>query len=209
MIPRITLLSCVALVLLGNASALGPTNVSAADIESHGSASTGEDWPRWRGPRGDGTWHGPKLSEHWPAELKVRWRKPVGGGYAGVIVAGERVLLADRQTVPFETECVVCFDAKTGDVRWTHSDSVHYDHIDYGNGPRAAPAVFEGLVYSLGATGKMNCLDLETGTVRWSANLVSDFPVRRKGRASWRSIAAREKRSGRASRTRRPTRRRS
>jgi outer membrane protein assembly factor BamB len=30
----------------------------------------------------------------------------------------------------------------------------------------------------LGATGKLNCLDLKSGSVRWSANLVSDFDGR-------------------------------
>ena len=55
---------------------------------------------------------------------------------------------------------------------------MHYGQLDYGNGPRAAPTVFDGLVYTLGATGKLNCLDLKTGSVRWSANLVSDFDGR-------------------------------
>jgi outer membrane protein assembly factor BamB len=52
---------------------------------------------------------------------------------------------------------------------------VHYGQLDYGNGPRAAPTVFDGLIYALGATGKLNCLELKTGSVRWSTNLVSDF----------------------------------
>ena len=149
--------------------------MSAAEIVSDRPARLGEDWPRWRGPRGDGTWNGPKLSEHWPAELKLRWHNPVGGGYAGVIVAGDRVLLADRQTAPAEVERIVCYDAGTGRTLWTHSDPVHYGQLDYGNGPRAAPTVFEGLVYTLGAMGKLNCLDLKTGSVRWSADLVADF----------------------------------
>jgi outer membrane protein assembly factor BamB len=110
--------------------------------------------------------------------LKLRWRKPIGGGYAGVIVAGNHVLLADRQTAPTEAERLVCYDTRTGSVRWTHSDPVHYGQLDYGNGPRAAPTVFDGLVYALGATGKLNCLDLKTGSVRWSASLVSDFKGR-------------------------------
>jgi outer membrane protein assembly factor BamB len=135
----------------------------------------GEDWPRWRGPRGDGTWNGPKLAEKWPSkELKVRWRKPVGGGYAGVIVAGDQVLVTDRQTSPREVERIVCCDRQTGDFRWIHSDTVKYGQLDYGTGPRAAPTVHEGLVYTLGATGKLNCLDLKTGAVRWRADLIAD-----------------------------------
>jgi outer membrane protein assembly factor BamB len=180
MIPRTSFLPVAALLglLLSTCGSPGPLTSSAAEIATGRSGSGGEDWPRWRGPRGDGTWNGPKLSEHWPAELKLRWRKPIGGGYAGVIVAGNHVLLADRQTAPTEAERLVCYDTRTGDVRWTHSDPVHYGQLDYGNGPRAAPTVFDGLVYGLGAAGKLNCLDLKTGSVRWSANLVSDFEGR-------------------------------
>ncbi|HEV7999473.1 MAG TPA: PQQ-binding-like beta-propeller repeat protein [Planctomycetaceae bacterium] len=165
-------------LLLGIRTASGVADVSAADLGAGRAENSGEDWPRWRGPRGDGSWNGPKLSAHWPAELKLRWRKPTGGGYAGVIVAGNRVLLADRQVAPSEAERIVCYDARTGAVRWTHSDPVHYGQLDYGNGPRAAPTVFDGLVYTLGATGKLNCLDLEKGSVRWKADLVTDFQGR-------------------------------
>jgi len=155
-----------------------PMPVLAAEIGAANTSSAGDDWPRWRGPHGDGTWNGPKLSEKWPAELPLRWHKPIGGGYAGVIVTGNHVLVPDRQTLPFENERIVCYDARTGDVRWTHSDKLTYGHLDYGNGPRAAVTVFDGLVYTLGATGVMNCLDLTSGAVRWSANLVTDFEGR-------------------------------
>jgi outer membrane protein assembly factor BamB len=157
------------------AERVAPVSAPAAEITSGRAENVGEDWPRWRGPRGDGTWNCPKLAAQWPAELKLCWRKPVGGGYSGVIVAGDNVLLADRQTAPSEVERIVCFDARTGNVRWTHSDPVHYGQLDYGNGPRAAPTVFEGLVYTLGAMGKLNCLDLKSGKVRWAADLVTTF----------------------------------
>jgi outer membrane protein assembly factor BamB len=52
---------------------------------------------------------------------------------------------------------------------------VKYGQLDYGTGPRAAPTVHDGLVYTLGATGKLNCLDLKTGAVRWCADLIADF----------------------------------
>lgn len=180
MLERMKLVPVAAAIALVAASGALPTGatVSAAEIVDSQPRHSGEDWPRWRGPRGDGTWIGPKLAEHWPAELKVRWRHPVGGGYAGVIVAGDNVLLTDRQLKPTEFERVVCYDARAGRERWTHTDGVHYGQLDYGNGPRAAPTVFEGLVYTLGATGKLNCLALKTGAVVWSHELVADFEGR-------------------------------
>src|SRR5262249_30147122 len=70
----------------------------------------GESWPRWRGPRGDGTWKGPRLLENWPRDgLRRLWRQPIGGGYAGVVAGGGRVYTMDYQKTPSEVERVLCF----------------------------------------------------------------------------------------------------
>lgn len=135
----------------------------------HGSQAVAEDWPRWRGPRADGTWHAPELPERWPAEgLAIRWRVPLGGGYAGVVAVADRVYTMDRQTAPDEVERVVAFDTETGRVAWSHEYPVRYDTLDYGNGPRAAPTIHDGRVYSFGALGHCRCLDAATGRLIWS-----------------------------------------
>src|SRR5262245_15473254 len=108
-----------------------------------------EDWPRWRGPRGDGSWNGPALPEKWPAEgLKRLWSVPIGGGYAGLSVADGRVYTLDRQPIPpgqkVEAdggaadgyERVVCLDASTGKLLWEHKYPVKYGNLGgYSNGP--------------------------------------------------------------------------
>lgn len=135
-----------------------------------------EDWPQFRGPHGDGRWQGPKLPEQWPAEgLPTRWKRPIGGGYAGISVVGERVYTLDRQTEPVERERVLCFHADTGELLWEHADPVTYGHLDYGNGPRAQPTIHDGRVYSVGALGQVNCLDARTGTVIWQRHYQTDF----------------------------------
>lgn len=138
-----------------------------------------EDWPRWRGPRGDGTWQGPKLAEAFPVEgLRERWKQPVGGGYSGVIVADGRTFIMDRQPEPEELERILCFDAETGKKLWTHSYAVHYGTLDYGSGPRAAPTVFDGCVYALGAVGHVHCLAAQTGAVIWSHDCVAEYQAK-------------------------------
>ncbi|MEX2121781.1 MAG: PQQ-binding-like beta-propeller repeat protein [Pirellulales bacterium] len=138
-----------------------------------------EEWPRWRGPHGDGTWQGPKLPEAWPAEgLRVRWRQAIGGGYAGVSVAGGRVFVMDRQQQPQEVERVLCFDAATGQPLWRDEYKVTYGELDYGSGPRAAPTVFEGRVYTLGAVGHVRCLNAADGSIAWSHDCVEEFNAR-------------------------------
>src|SRR5690348_13137158 len=60
--------------------------------------SFSEDWPRWRGVRGDGTWNAPKLPEKWPeGGLKQVWKKEIGGGYCGITAAEGRVFTMDLE----------------------------------------------------------------------------------------------------------------
>ena len=134
-----------------------------------------EDWPQWRGPRGDSTWNGPDLPDKLPAELPVAWKQPIGGGYGGIAVADQRLYVMDRQKEPAEAERVLCFDADTGRSLWSHAYPVAYGKLDYGNGPRVTPTVHAGLVYTLGAVGHVFCIDARTGEVRWSKDLVRDF----------------------------------
>jgi outer membrane protein assembly factor BamB len=153
------------------------------------SPSRAEDWPRWRGPRGDGSWNAPKLPDKWPATgLKTIWKQPVGGGYAGVTVADGRVYTLDLEAPiapkpkdkddrkPDGTERVLCFDAATGDRLWSHSYPVKYGYLGgYANGPRTSPTIHDGKVYTLGAVGHLFCFDAKTGKVLWQHDTVAKF----------------------------------
>lgn len=135
-----------------------------------------EDWPRWRGPRGDGTWNAPNISEEWPAEgLRQVWKAEIGGGYAGVTVAGGCVYVLDRQTEPEEVERVLCLDAGSGERLWAHAYPVEYGNLDYGSGPRAAATVEREHVYTVGSLGDVHCLDAASGKVLWDCHLQDDF----------------------------------
>lgn len=142
------------------------------------SVLSAEDWPRWRGPRGDGTWRGPKLPEKWPdGGLKPRWKVAIGGGYSGVTVAGQQVFVMDRQKEP-EVERILSFDADSGRQLWKHEYAVTYGKLDYGTGPRAAPTWHDGKLYTVGALGECRCLDAMTGEKIWSVNYLSDLQGR-------------------------------
>ena len=140
-----------------------------------------DDWPRWRGLRGDGTWQAPKLSEKWPEDgLKRLWKRPVFPGFSGVSVADGRVFLMDRpdKKKHGETERVLCLNADTGDILWTFSYKAEYGDLDYGKGPRASVTVRAGKVYGLGAMGHAFCLDAETGKKFWMRDLVKEEKAR-------------------------------
>lgn len=154
-------------------SAMAPTLAGVA------APTSGEDWPRWRGPRGNGTWHAPKLPAVWPATGLARvWRQELGGGYGGIAVSEGRAFVMDRQREPDDVERVLCFDAATGKMLWSRSWPVDYRGIAYDNGPRATPTIFHRRVYTLGALGHLSCLDAASGETVWSKDLVADFGAR-------------------------------
>jgi formylglycine-generating enzyme required for sulfatase activity/outer membrane protein assembly factor BamB len=154
--------------------------------------SAGEDWPRWRGPRGDGTWRGPELPAQWPGGgLKTAWRQPVGGGYSGVAASRGRVYTQDYRPGPAAPagraaattgrERVLCHDARTGKLLWSHAYPVSYRGLSYANGPRATPTVHGKRLFALGAVGHLHCLDAATGVVLWSRDLARDPKARLPG----------------------------
>ena len=145
-----------------------------------------EDWPRWRGVRGDGTWNAPPLPEKWPdGGLKPRWKVAVGGGYAGIAVADGKLYTLDRTKHAKDeagndgTERVFCLDAATGKLLWEHKYPTRYGGLGgYANGPRAMPTVHDGKLYSLGAVGHLFCFDAATGKIVWQQDMVRDFKAR-------------------------------
>jgi len=138
-----------------------------------------EDWPRWRGPRGDGTWRGPKLPAAWPEEgLQRVWRREIGGGYGGIAVAQGHVYVMDRRREPEDVERVLCFDATDGERVWSHRYPADYGDVSYDNGPRTTPTIFQGRVYTLGAVGLLCCFEATSGQLVWSRDLVRDYRAR-------------------------------
>ena len=69
---------------------------------------------------------------------------------------------------------VVCYNLRSGQIEWSHSDNTRYEKEPGGVGPRATPTIVKDRVYTLGATGTLNCLDLLTGERVWSKNIVND-----------------------------------
>ncbi len=135
-----------------------------------------QDWPRFRGPHGDGLWNPPQL----PADLariepRQLWKQSIGAGFGGVTISGGRVFVMDRQTAPEEVERVLCFDARSGEPAWEHRYRVSYGSMDHGTGPRASVTIHEGRAYAFGSTGMATCLDVASGEVRWQKDMVKEF----------------------------------
>lgn len=142
------------------------------------------DWPKWRGPTGDGAWnpHGlpTDFDKHDPSRI---WSIKVGGGYSGVTTWGKCVFLMDRPDASEDRERVFCVAADTGEILWQHTWSAIYGSMEYGNGPRSSvtlhPEGDRAIAYTLGATGVACALEAETGKVLWQVDSVADLGAKR------------------------------
>jgi outer membrane protein assembly factor BamB len=135
-------------------------------------SSTADDYPEYRGRERNGIAQGPPVARDWNAHPpRLLWRQPVGGGYASFAVAGNAAVTIEQRR---DQEAVVCYDTATGKERWVHSYPAYFTEFMGGIGPRATPTLADGTVYALGATGMLTCLDLTTGQVKWSVNILED-----------------------------------
>ncbi len=77
-----------------------------------------ENWPAWRGPRGDGTSQESKVPLQWSATRNVVWKTPIPGkGHASPIVWGDRIFVVTA----FEEQqqrLLLCIDRADGKVLW-------------------------------------------------------------------------------------------
>jgi hypothetical protein len=79
---------------------------------------TAENWPAWRGPRGDGTSLETRAPTEWSATRNIAWKTAVpGAGHSSPIVWDDRIFTATA--MPEKKERVLlCFDRGTGQILW-------------------------------------------------------------------------------------------
>src|SRR5262249_3744527 len=146
-------------------------HADTAEVTLSASDTSPDDYPCYRNRGRDGIVVGPPLARDWknhpPREL---WKKPCGAGFAGfAVVAGRAVSVEQRGG----DEAVVCYNAATGDELWSPSYPARFYDPRGGEGPMATPTIDRGLVFSLGGTGRLVCLDLATGQLRWTVDLLN------------------------------------
>jgi len=134
------------------------------------------DWPQFLGPGRDGIYRGRALAESWPSSgPRVVWKKEVGQGFSGPVVAQGRVLLFHRVS---DQEVVESLDARTGAAQWRYAYPTSYrDDFGFDEGPRAAPVVAGGIVYTLGAEGQLHAVSLDSGKRIWAEDTMKRFSV--------------------------------
>jgi len=111
------------------------------------------------------------------ANLPIVWEVEKGTGYAAPAVAADRLVLFHRQK---DQAVVECLHPETGQRYWRFAYPCDYqDRYGYTNGPRCTPVIdtTDSLVFTFGVEGKLHALDLQTGQVRWSRDILADFKL--------------------------------
>ncbi len=133
------------------------------------------DWPEFRGALRDsrsgykdfaGDWETP------PAEL---WRRPVGLGWSSFAAVGGYLFTQEQRG---EEELVTCYAADTGAPVWANAVTIRFDEVMGSAGPRATPTYHQGKLYTLGATGVLQCIEASTGETVWKRDLAADVEGR-------------------------------
>ena len=130
------------------------------------------DWPCFRGSNRDSRLTGVKIATDWdknpPREV---WRHKVGPGWGSFTVIGKHLFTQEQWE---NNEAVVCYDADTGNIIWSHEYPARFWEAVAGSGPRATPTFHDGKLYTMGAAGKLCCLDAASGRELWTQDILVD-----------------------------------
>ena len=126
------------------------------------------DWPRWRGPKGDGICRETGLLKDWNASPpKLLWSaKGFGAGMASVAVSGGKIYTMGSK----DKVSLICADVKDGSVLWSTP-------IGSSDDPNCTPTVDAqaGLVFALTKKGDLICCDSKSGKEIWRKRYSDEF----------------------------------
>ena len=169
---RRSLLQTLAAQAFAGRAAFGQSRVHRTPQPLPKDAVTG-DWAAFLGPGHNAVSTETRLSRTLPPPLV--WELPKGTGYASPAVAGERLVFIHRLG---NEEIVECLHPETGARQWQFRYRTNFeDRYGYNNGPRASPVVDQGRVFTVGAEGRLHCLDLASGKVAWRRDLRAEYRV--------------------------------
>ncbi|NNE01262.1 MAG: PQQ-binding-like beta-propeller repeat protein, partial [Pirellulaceae bacterium] len=146
----------------------GPTGVAVADdIDAKQAAA---DWPQFLGVNRTGV-----INERLFAvpngidDARVLWDQGIGEGWSSFAVVNDRAVTLEQRD---DQECVTCYRLIDGELLWIVEHEARHENPMGGIGPRSTPTIAESRVYTNGATGLLQCIDVQSGDVIWSVDLL-------------------------------------
>ena len=133
----------------------------------------GEDWPRFRGPSGQGISREEGIPLQWSATSNIRWKTAVPGeGWSSPIVLGDRVFVTTALEGGSSLH-LLCLDRPSGKVTWdkeiTRQKAGHKQQ--YNSYATSTPATDGQRIYVAACDGRVLAVSPD-GAVAWTN---SDF----------------------------------
>lgn len=133
-------------------------------------------WPRFRGPDFSNIAKDTfELAESWDtAGPPVKWKTPLGEGYAGPAVLNGRVYILDYNERR-KADVLRCFSLSSGTELWRRW---YYVDLKRNHGySRTVPAVTEKYLVTVGPRSHVMCLDPISGDLLWTIDMEKEFGV--------------------------------
>jgi hypothetical protein len=160
-------------ISLGQTSGISNRIRLAAPISSPTATDSRPDFPQYLGLNRDGVL---APEQNWkPTGSRIRtevlWRQK---GRRGLVGLRYRWCgLALLRSSGAQTTASLPMNCSPANSSGVHTTAARYDTVIAGEGPRATPTVVSNRVFACGGTGILNCLDLATGKLVWSRDLVA------------------------------------
>ena len=131
------------------------------------------DWPRWRGPDGDGhiALSEPPLTKL-PDDPEVILKVAATGGFASPVVAKGRVYLFDTRA---GDETLHAIEIASSRVLWSQAIDQAFKDGQGAPGPRNTPQIDGDRVYAVSCRGELQCRRTEDGSLIWRRHYGKDF----------------------------------
>jgi outer membrane protein assembly factor BamB len=135
-----------------------------------------ENWPRFRGPSGQGMSAERNLPLHWSDTENVAWKTPIPGeGWSSPVIWDDRIFLTS--TTDEGRSChVLCVDRRTGEILWNKEVFQQTPRFKRPDNSYATPTpTTDGQrVFVAFSSGGIAALDME-GNLQWQNHDISFF----------------------------------
>ncbi|MEM9586731.1 MAG: PQQ-binding-like beta-propeller repeat protein, partial [Planctomycetota bacterium] len=128
------------------------------------------DWPQFLGRHRNGIIDQRRFAIPTSvSDVEIVWDHGIGDGWSSFAVQEPYAITLEQRD---EAECVTAYRIKDGTMAWIRQHEASHFQAMGGGGPRTTPLIDGDRVYAQGSTGVVWCLDLGSGDVIWSVDLL-------------------------------------
>ena len=158
---------------LGSRETESFTNAVATKVADF-SSTTPQDFPQFLGPERSGWISQPLLARDWESNPpRQLWKRSIGAGWSAFAASNGFAVTLEQHG---DKQWVACYEIETGEPVWGHAIEARHETTLGGTGPRSTPTIYEGRIYTLSATGVLQCLS-NSGDVLWSDDLRKRYGI--------------------------------